>query len=362
MRRRTFITSAAAAAGAVGAVGALGSARALAQGAGAAEDPGTRALAALNNARRLEASGEFEQLHQSYHSDAMVVEPAVLAPSLGRAAVVSNKSTIAQSRKLLYFYYRQPQVLFTGSAAIVISNYEAGHSVDGQTIEHTGKSSNVVLLGPDPPLIAMETSVPNLHAGSYGALGTALTKEQWGIYPLRALGPAAATGGNQDAGGGENDLLYKTVQQINSAWLSGNAQQLLSMANPSGVFLIGDYSPYFITGDADIKQHFADFYKTSRVNMIQSMDPQVRIWGSAASVFFNFDLNYTINGKTKHSPGRGVYTFAKGAPSIAMKSRPSSRSLTNVALVSSKTWAMVTCAASHLVSGTVGDPYPTPVG
>ena len=356
MRRRTFIASAAAAGAAAG---TLGSMSAFAQGD--TEDPGTRALGALANARRLEASGEFEQLRQSYHSDALVVEPALLAPSLGRAAVVDSKSKVAQTRKLLYFYYRQPQVLSTGNAAIVISNYEAGHSVDGQTVEHTGKSSSVVLLGPDPPVIAMETTVPNLNAGSYGALGTALTTQQWGIYPLRALGPATATGGNQDAGGGENDLLYKEVQQINNAWLSGNATQLLQMANPTGVFLIGDYSPYFITGDADIKQHFADFYKTSRVNMIQSMDPQVRIWGSAAAVSFNFDLNYTINGKTKHSPGRGVYTFAKGAPSAASRSRSSSRPVMNVALVSSKTWVMAACAASHLVSGTVGDPYPSPV-
>src|SRR3569833_1813184 len=106
MRRRTFIASAAAA----GAVGTLGSASAIALGA--TEDPATRALTALTNARRLEVSGEFEQLQQSYHSDAMVVDPMVLAPSLGRAAVVSSKSTISQSRKLLYFYYRLPFFFF----------------------------------------------------------------------------------------------------------------------------------------------------------------------------------------------------------------------------------------------------------
>ena len=201
MHRRSFIASAAAAAGTAAAVGTTD---ALAQGG--TEDPGTRAISALTNARGLEAAGELEQLRQSYHSDAMVVEPTVLAPSLGRAAVMSSKSKVAQSRKLLYFYYRQPQVLFTGSAAIVISNYEAGHSVDGQTIEHTGKSSSVVLLGPDPPLIAMETTVPNFHPGSaYGALGT-FPSQQWGVYPLRALGAGAATGGNQDAGGGESQL------------------------------------------------------------------------------------------------------------------------------------------------------------
>ena len=105
------------------------------------------------------------------------------------------------------------------------------------------------------------------------------------------------------------------------------------------MFLVGDYSPYYITGDDDLKQHFADFYRTSRVNSVRALDPIVRIWGNVAAVAFNFDLDYTINDKTRRSPGRGLYTFVRrGAPNLS--------------------WGMAACAASHLVLRNIGDPYP----
>ena len=360
MRRRAFIGSAVS-----GAVAATVAASVPAAAKSKSQDTGlAEALLALNAAKQLEMKGDFERLSKAYHSDSLLVEPGTLQPSIGRAAIRRTLSSQAQDRKLVYFYYRQPQVVVFGNSALVVSNYEAAYDTgDGKPAEFTGKSSSVVLLGPKPPLIAQEVMVPNIYAGGYGPMGRALAPTRFGTYPLRALGPepVAAT----SAGGGESDVLFAQVRKIHEAWISGDTTALLEYANKSGVFLIGDYSPYYVSGIDDVKQHFADFFKTSSVNFVREMDLTVRIWGDTAAVAFTFDLDYTINGIRRRSPGRGVYTFARGGalPSSQQPNAAAGRGAFNFArsgATQASTWKMASCTASHLVERSIGDPYPVP--
>lgn len=339
MRRRDFMVSCASGVAAASVVGFMPG---VATRSFAETGEGDKAVSALNAAKQLEANGNFGELSKAFHSDAMIVNPNSLQPNLGRAAIVDSMRSNASEQKLLYFYYRQPKVFRAGSAAVVVSNYEAGYSVNGSTVEDSGKTSSVILMGSDPPLIALDVIVPNLYAGSYGSLGTALSPPHFGLYPLRSLGQEAAAE-VISAGGGENDVLYSQVRKINSTWVSGDANQLLKLANASGIVLIGDYSAFYVTGSDAIKQHFADFYKTSKVNFVRSVDPTVRIWGDAAVVYFNFDLSYVVNGKNLRSPGRGAYTLTKGTGGASP-------------------WLASVCAASHIVARSIGDPYPISPG
>jgi hypothetical protein len=295
-----------------------------------------RAVAALSAAKQLEVRGDDKALSRVYHSDAIRVEPGSLQPNVGRAAIAETVRTSASKRKLLYFYYRQPETITVGNAALVVSNYEAGYSVDGKVSEESGKTTGVVLTGPREPLIAQDVIVPNIYAGGYGPLGTALSSPRFGLFPLKVLGPEPVAASS--AGGGENDVLFKQVQRINASWVTARPEDLLKYASNRGVFLIGDYSPYYISGVADVRQHFADFYKTSKVSFVRETNPTVRIWNDMAAVAFNFDLDYTLNGNARRSPGRAVYTFTRGTPDSQ--------------------WRMAACAASHLVVREIGDPYP----
>jgi hypothetical protein len=294
-------------------------------------------------------AGDYRELAKAFHSDSVLVEPGTLKPSVGRAAIRETLSNKALDHKLVYFHYRQPQVVVFGNSALVVSNYEAAYDTgDGKPVEYTGKSASVVLLGPKPPLIAQDVLVPNIYAGGYGPMGRALAPTRFGIYPLRALGPDPTPAAN--AGGGEYDVLLAKVRKIHAAWVSGDTAALFKHVNKSGVFLIGDYSPFYVSGADDVKQHFAEFYKTSSVNFVRELDVTVRIWGDTAAVAFSFDLDYTINGINRRSPGRGVYTFARGGASGG--------EITAQAATSG--WAMASCSASHLVERTIGDPYPVP--
>lgn len=331
MRRRAFIGSSVS--GAVAAtVAASVPAAAKSRSQETASDA---ALFALIAAKQLEVKGNFHELSRNYHSDALLVEPSSLKPSIGRAAIKETFIKKAKEQKLVYFYYRQPQVVVFGNSALVVSNFESAYDAgEGKPVEFTGKSASVVLIGPKQPLIAQEVLVPNISAGGYGPMGRALGPTRFGIYPLRALGPDPVSA--PSAGGGEYDVLYSRVRKIHEAWVARDAATILKYANKSGVFLIGDYSPFYVSGIEDVKQHFADFYKTSSVQFVHELDVNVRIWGDVAAVAFSFDLDYTINGINRRSPGRGVYTFARAGV----------------------TWDMAACTASHLVDRSVGDPYP----
>jgi ketosteroid isomerase-like protein len=336
MRRRKFIGTSAL--GAVAATRAAATpAAAIAKARAASSTATESALAALNAARRLEIKGDFAGLPSSYHSDAIVVEPSSLKPSIGRAAIKDTLAKKAKGQKLVYFYYRQPQVSVSGNSAFVVSNFESGYDTgDGKPIEYTGKSASVILLGAQPPLIAQEVLVPNIQAGGYGPLGRALGPTPFGIFPMRALGrdpiPAAS------AGGGEKDVLLAQVRKIHAAWVARDTSALLKYSSKDSVFLMGDYSPFYVSGVADLEQHFADFYKEGSVKYVRETEVTVGIWGDAAVVAFTFDLDYAINGASRRSPGRGVYAFERVAG----------------------TWGMRYCAATHLVARNIGDPYPVP--
>jgi len=332
MRRRAFIRTCS-----LATVGAGVAHRTVATAQTRLSDAGARAITALNMAKQLEIKGDFKSIQTAYHSDAILVEPGSLQPNIGRASIAQNLQKGAGKRRLLYFYYRQPQVVELGNAALVVSNYEAGYESGGKTTEDSGKTTNVVVLGSDQPVITQDVQVPNIYAGGYGPLGTALSAPKFGLFPIRVLGREPTTA--KSAGGGENDVLFNQVRQINESWVTGRAEDLLKYANRSGVFLVGDYSPFYLSGIEDVRQHFADFYRTSKVTFVREVAPTVRIWGDMAAVAFNFDLDYTINGKPRRSPGRAVYTFAKGGSEVGQ-------------------WAMAACAASHLVLRDIGDPYP----
>jgi ketosteroid isomerase-like protein len=361
MRRRAFLGSSVASV----ITGSLATRlEATAHAVPATEEQADRALAALNAARSLEVQGNYDGLMNAYHSDAVLLDPALARPAVGRAAIVQSLREVAPRRKMEYYYYRQPQVVQAGNAAVVVANYEAGYRVENTLVEDSGKTSNVVLLGPTQPLVAQEVHVPNISAGSYGARGTALTRPRFGRFPLRALGPPPFRAPTT-AGGGEADVLFNLVKQIHRAWVAGRTDEILGLSNPVGTFLIGDYSPFYITGATALREHFNDFYATGGVTSIQELNPVVRIWGSMAAVAFDFDLDYRINNQQRRAPGRGVYTFVRSGQSTRGDgagfggARADAQFAAFTGATQPAQFEMAVCTASHIVGGDMGDPYTT---
>lgn len=337
MYRRDFIARSAAGVAAASAAAAAASTLAGFESAEAAQPAPSVALNALRTARRVEASRDPNRMRGIYHSDAVRMDPSSVSALVGRATVADRFTAANVDRKLEYFYYRQPRVVSVGSASLVVSNYESGQTIGGRIVEDSGKTTAIVLTNSNPPVVAAEAFVPNIYAGSYGSRGTALARPRFGKFPLRAL-PQPPVQPATGAGGGENDRLFNLVRRINQAWVEGRPNDILRLSYRGGTFLIGDYSPFYITGTEEIREHFADFYSTGRVNSLAEVNPMVKIFGNMAAVTFDFDLDYAINNQQRRAPGRAMYTFARSGAS----------------------WLMSSCSATHLVTADIGDPYQLP--
>src|SRR5215471_1974139 len=138
MRRRDFI---------VGCASGVAAATVLRTEA-RAYDHNDQHLGALLKCKRHEVAGETDAFAHTFHTDCLRVDPSSLRPLVGRQMIADSHQKNASERKLVYFYYRQPQVVPIGNAAVVICNYEAGYDTGGgQIIEESGKSSHVVTSG-----------------------------------------------------------------------------------------------------------------------------------------------------------------------------------------------------------------------
>jgi hypothetical protein len=289
--------------------------------------------------KKRETQRDLSNLRKTLHPEALRVDPAALKPKVGRAMIVESLKQELDKRAPLYFYIRQPKAMVFGQTEITIANYETGVKIDGKTVEMNGKVLYVSELASSSPLICAEVIVPNLNAGAYGSLGTALTppESQFGIFPYRAVPPPDVQQTSELTNKTEEEL-YGTVQRINESWAKGDTKRLFEFYNPTGAFAMGDYSPFYLDGMAAVRDHFEDFYRSCKVDYIRSFDPVVRIYGDVALVAYSFDSQLEVSGAKVRSPGKSVYVFTRAANSAS-------------------SFLLAACDESSIVYREIGDPY-----
>lgn len=314
--------------------------------------PNARAAAASSGAsvpviveaKKHEIRRDLGALHDKLHPEAVRVDPATLNPVVGRSAIIQLLKEETDKRTPLYYYLRQPRTMTFGKTELTIANIETGAKVNGKVVEMNGKALYVATLGGDTPRICAEVIVPNLNAGAYGSLGTALTPPEalFGIFPYRAVPPPDAQRTSELSSKAEA-ALFTRVKQINESWAKGDTEKLYSFYNPTGAFAMGDYSPFYLDGMQAVREHFEDFYRTSKVDYIREFDPVVRIYGDIALVAYSFDSQLQVSGNKVRSPGKSVYVFTRaGNGNFTAATDP-----------------LAACVESSIVYREIGDPYPT---
>lgn len=312
----------------------------------ALQEKAAQVVGALKEA---EVKAHIPTLATVYHKEAVLVEPTVLQPAIvGKDAIIeARRRALEQKRKPLYFYLRQAKVLVTGTgrSALMVSNYEQGEDVAGKLVETNGKAMFTVLQLNDVGLVSGQVLVPNLSAGTYGPLGTAISAKPFGIYPVRAIGQVATQG--QLAGSALEKQLIANTEQINSDWVEGNIDKLLGNYNMEGAFSVGDFGPFYLSGIEEVRKHFEDFYATAKVTYVKAVNPVVRVYDDIATVAFQFDSELVVHGKKIRSPGKGVYVFSNqiAAATTAPTTTPD--------------WRMAGCVETSIVAREIGDPYPS---
>lgn len=293
-------------------------------------------LAAVMALKEAVTSGRLDEASRMYDQRAVIVGPSSLRAIGDRSGIVEHLKKSSQKRRDVYFYFRQPKALRLDSKSVlVVTNYEQGFQSDGNTVEISGKAMYLVIGEGRKWLVGAEVVVPNLNAGSYGPLGTALSaKRTFGVFPTRELAPPSRRTPPPSLTGDEKDL-FAATKRINDGWAAGDVNKLLALYNKNGAFSIGDFGPFYVEGLDEVKAHFIDFYKTSKVKSVETLDPVIRVFGNIGVVAFRFDTQLEVSGQVIHSPGQGVYIFVK----------------------SNGRWLMAGCTETSFVFSDIGDPY-----
>lgn len=296
----------------------------------------SKVIETLRVLHRSRVSGDEDKLKALYHAEAIRVSPATVRPSVNKIAIFSEFKTARVKRKPLYFYLRQPQVTVTGETSVVVANYEAGTEESGKPVETNGKVVYIMTRDGDAWIVGAEILAPNLNAGSYGPLGSALSsKKVFGIFPSRAIPPPDSVKPPKLRNDTEK-LLYQSMEKINKGFVTGDVDKLMANYDTRGTFSIGDFGPFYHSGVDEVRQHFVDFFKTSKMLSIRHFNPVIRVFGSIGVVVFDYDSELEVSGTKIRSPGRAAYVFDLTGPSPTIRG----------------------CTQSALVDVALGDPYP----
>jgi len=249
-------------------------------------------------------------------------------------AVGFGKFTWRVTEKILYFHLRQGRSdIVDRQTAVVVANYEEGVKQGEAIIETNGKIMFVLSGGPTAYRIGAQVIVPNVNAGTYGPMGTAISSRPWGRFPSREVpSPDAVEQLQFESPWAEQ--LFETTKEINATFPKGSVDAMLAFADKDVSIWAGDYGPVYITGVDAARRHFDDFFRSGRMRGIRAFRPVIREIGGTRMVYFQFEESLDVERELRRNNGQATYLF---------RIDPSK---------------LVACTETSIVLANIGDPYP----
>lgn len=304
-----------------------------------------RAMKLVDHVTQAQADRRGGRLRASYHASAVLQGPNSLGPVTGRAALASLYETGRRgdrgvARDRLYMYLRQPTYIDRDGYSFVLANYEMGERVQGEVVETSGKVAYALVWDKDHWEIVAEAKAPNLNAGSYGPLGTALASQRaLGTYPVKAvLAPKDMEPPQLKTE--KERRLQKAFGELNHAFMDADIDGMMDAFTADRPFAAGDFSPFYLEGQEAIRQHFEDFFATSRMVDMQARHPEFHVFGNLGLIAFEYNSVVEVNGEQMRSPGQAVYFF-EGLATTDQE----------------KDVSTAGCVESGFVARELGDPY-----
>ncbi len=100
---------------------------------------------------------------------------------------------------------------------------------------------------------------------------------------------------------------------------------------------MGDFAPYYLSGQDTLRQHFIDYFKTSRMVTLKVVNPVIRVFNDIGVVAFQYAAEVEVNRQPKEfRPGQAAYLFSRQE---------------------NGQWLMNACIETRFVYREIGDPY-----
>jgi len=106
------------------------------------------------------------------------------------------------------------------------------------------------------------------------------------------------------------ERLEELVREINRLWVGGNPGRLGEYFHANMIMLAPDLK-VIGRGKEECVKGYEDFCQQARVANFEELKFAVDIWGDTASVSYDFDISYEMEGKNYHDTGRDLFIFSR---------------------------------------------------
>lgn len=104
--------------------------------------------------------------------------------------------------------------------------------------------------------------------------------------------------------------LEELVREINRLWVGGNAEKLGEYFHENMIMVDPDLKVVG-KGREECVKGYIDFCRQARVANYEESKFAVDIWGDTASVSYDFDISFEMEGKDYHDAGRDLFIFSR---------------------------------------------------
>ena len=104
--------------------------------------------------------------------------------------------------------------------------------------------------------------------------------------------------------------LEEMVREINRLWVSGNPEKLGEYFHENMIMVAPDLKVVG-KGREECVNGYIDFCREATVANCEESKFAVEIWGDTASVSYDFDISYEMEGKNYHDTGRDLFIFSR---------------------------------------------------
>lgn len=103
--------------------------------------------------------------------------------------------------------------------------------------------------------------------------------------------------------------LEDLVREINRLWVGGNAEKLGEYFHEDMIMVSPDLK-VIGKGREECVKGYIDFCQQARIANFEESKFAVDIWGNTASVSYDFDISYEMEGKNYNDTGRDLFIFS----------------------------------------------------
>lgn len=108
----------------------------------------------------------------------------------------------------------------------------------------------------------------------------------------------------------KNPEIWRVVERINEAWVSGKPEALAKCFHAETVLVAPGFAQLLRGREATV-QSYREFCANASVTDFQTSQPHIDVFGDAAVVYYRFDITYEMRGDAFTEAGHEILVLKR---------------------------------------------------